>query len=565
MHDHKILNIPAADLALQELFRRELGISPIVAQVLINRGVKDPAAAERFLSSSLRDLLDPYAFADMHTAVGLIEKVRLQRQKVLIFGDYDVDGMTSLSLLKSTFAGMGIETDHYIPHRVKEGYGLSKNILQIARQKKAGLVVTVDCGTNSHAEIRQLRQHGIEVVVTDHHEQDGSDEKSASALINPKAAGSSYGYRDLAGVGVAFKLCQALRAGNDDEVFDGLDLVCLGTIADVVPLTGENRIFAREGLRRLSVTKKPGLKALMEVSKIKPERMNAGFVSYILAPRLNASGRMDTAETALRLLLSADAEEAHTLARQIDLCNRERQKVESRILDEAQSLIDREVNFKEHKVIVLAKEDWHQGVLGIVASKLADRFYRPTIIISLNEGLCKGSGRSIRNFHLFGALAECKELLKSFGGHSHAAGLVIPRGNISDFREKINRLAGERLRIEDLIPAIDIDMEVPFSALDDTAVRQFEQLEPFGCANPEPLFYTRNLTLKSEPQVLSRYTLKFWATDGNATYQVIGFGMAGFKEGLMTAGSFDLVYRPQIDSWNGRETLVLEASEIFIR
>ncbi len=245
--------------------------------------------------------------------------------------------------------------------------------------------------------------------------------------------------------------------------------------------------------------------------------------------------------------------------------NRQRQKVENKIMEEAQALIDKEVNFKEHKVIVIAKEDWHQGVLGIVASKLADRFYRPTILISLGDGLSKGSGRSIKNFHLFQALLECKDFLTTFGGHSHAVGITITRDNIEGFKDEINRLARERLRLEDLIPSLDIDMELSLADLSAEFAKEIESLEPFGSGNPEPLFYTRNLKLKDEPQVLSRYTLKFWVSDGHNTYEAIGFGLSNLKESLMKADYFDLVYTPQIDSWQGEEGIILEIKDIFFR
>ncbi|MEI6631324.1 MAG: DHHA1 domain-containing protein, partial [bacterium] len=334
---------------------------------------------------------------------------------------------------------------------------------------------------------------------------------------------------------------------------------------DIVPLTGENRIIAKEGLLMLPRTKRLGLQALMRNSGISDKKMNSTSVSYILAPRLNASGRMDTAEIALNLLMSQDKEEAAALADLVEGYNRQRQKVEGKILEEAQAIIDKEVNFKEHKIIVIAKEDWHQGVLGVVASKLADRFYRPTILISLGEDLCKGSGRSIKNFHLFKALLDCKDSLSSFGGHSHAVGIIIAKDNIEDFKNKINQLAKERLKLEDLIPSLDIDMEFNLDNLKEGLVREIESLEPFGKGNPEPLFYTRNLKLRGEPQVLSRHTLKFWVSDGNNTHEAIGFGLSSLKESLVSADYFDLVYTPQIDSWQGEEGIILEVKDIFFR
>ncbi len=562
MRSHKILNIAPANAALQNLFSKELSVSRILAQVLANRGITGVGEAENFLKIDLSDLIDPYRFSHMQEAVNLVKKAAQARQRVMVFGDYDVDGITSLTLLKNTLAKLGIQALHHLPHRLKEGYGLNKNTLEIARAKGIKLLITVDCGTNSVEEVRQLRRHGIEVVITDHHEPSSHDLPPASAIINPKVASSGYGYRELAGVGVAYKLCQALTG---TPLAEDLDLVALGTIADVVPLTGENRIIAKEGLLQLGRTEKIGLQALMETSGIRNKRMTSTFVSYILGPRINASGRMATAEVALNLLLSEARQEAEGFAKIIEAYNRQRQKIEGQIMEEAQDLIDQEINFKEHKVIVIAKEGWHQGVLGVVASKLADRFYRPTILISLTEDLCKGSGRSIKNFHLFHTLAQCKELLTTFGGHSHAVGLTIARDNVADFKVKINDLARERLRLEDLLPSVDIDIEAGLGEVTEKVVAELELLEPFGAGNPEPLFLTRNLRLKGEPLRLSRETLKFWVTDGKITHQAIGFGMASLRDSLVNADYLDLVYTPQLDNWNGQASVILEARDIFFR
>jgi len=561
MHAHKILHIPSPNPALQKVLHRELNISQILAQLLINRGIAEPAGARAFLDAKLDDLLDPFAFSQMPKAVELIKKALAHKHRVMVFGDYDVDGVTALALLKTTLAKMGLDVVHYVPHRLKEGYGLSKDILRLVKEKGVKLLITADCGTSSFQEIKELRNQDIEVIVTDHHEPANASLPSASAIINPKIHGSQYPYKDLAGVGVAYKLCQAVTG---EELAEELDLVSLGTVADVVPLTGENRILVKEGLMRIANTRRPGLQALLELSGIKDKKITATFVSYILGPRINASGRMDTADIALQLILTESKHKAEELARLIEQYNRQRQKVESKIMEEARHLIDKEINFKKHKVIVIAKEDWHQGVLGIVASKLADRFYRPTILISLSEGVCRGSGRSIKNFHLFHALVECRQFLSNFGGHAHAVGLVITKDNIADFRDKINRLAEEKLRLEDLLPRLDVDMEVGFADLDEKIIAELAMLEPFGTGNPEPLLYTRDLALKGEMQVLGRETLKFWVTDGAVTHQAIGFGMSYFKESLSCAQHFDLVYTPRMDSWRGDDSVILEVKDIFL-
>ncbi len=562
MSTHKILRVATPYTHLQNQLSKELGISKVLAQILANRKINSPAEAEKFLKAGINDLFSPRLFSDMPKAVALVKKAKENKEKVMIFGDYDVDGITSTVLVKNTFLALGLDVLHHIPHRITEGYGLNREIVNFAKENKVKLVITADCGTANHKEIEGLRSANIDVIITDHHESQDLNLPAASSVINPKVKHSGYPYRELAGVGVAYKFCQAI---TDSQLTEDLDLVALGTIADSVPLNGENRIIAREGLLRLPDTKREGLAAIIENAGIKNKKFNSTYVSFIIAPRLNASGRMSSGELSLKLLMSQSSQEAQELAKELEQFNRQRQKVEAKILEEAEEMINREMNFKEQKIIVIAKDDWHQGVLGIVASKLADRFYRPAIVISLNDKLCKGSARSIKNFHLFDALVDCKELLNSFGGHAHAAGLLIARDNIDEFRKSINKLAHERLDLEDLLPSMDIDLELLFSDLNEKMVRELEALEPFGMGNPEPLFYTRALKLKGQAQSLSRETLKFWATDGMTTCQVIGFGMSSLLHTLTQAESFDLVYTPKIDNWRQEESMILEAKDIFFK
>lgn len=562
MSSHKIIKVFPPDLNLQNTLSRELGISKIISQLLINRGIKSCAQADQFLNAKLKHLLSPFSFKDMQRAVEIIKKAIKNKERVMVFGDYDVDGITALAVIKDVLVKMGVDVVHRLPHRIKEGYGLSKDILREAKLKGIKVLVTVDCGISSYQEIAALRESNIEVIITDHHEPSGAQLPNASAIINPKVKDSGYEFRDLAGVGVAYKFAQGLARSM---LLEQLDLVTLGTIADVVPLKGENRIIVKEGLTKFPKTKRPGIKALMESARLNSRKFSATSISYILGPRINASGRMDDAEVSLNLLMSQSDIEAQGLAKIIESHNRSRQKIEGKIMQEAQDMIDREVNFKDHKVIVVAKEDWHHGVLGIVASKLADRFYRPTIVISLDGELCKGSGRSIKNFHLFHALRDCKNLLNSFGGHAHAAGLLIDKKSIAEFRRNINSLAQEKLTLEDLIPSLEIDMELALKDLNEDVVAELESLEPFGAENPEPLFYTCGLKIKGEALILARDTLKFWVTDGKASQQVIAFGMAGLRDSLMAAKTVDLVYSPRIDTWNDSCSIILEAREIFFR
>ncbi len=562
MPTHKILKVVLTNPGLQNLLAQELGISKILAQLLINRQIINVSQGEKFLQGGMNDLLRPDLFLDLPKAVNLVKKARENHQPVMVFGDYDVDGLTSTVLIKNTLTKMGLKVLHHIPHRVKEGYGLNQQGVDLAKEHKVKLMITADCGIANRQEISALRGADIDVIVTDHHEPQGLSLPEASCIINPKVKNSNYPYRDLAGVGVAYKFCQGL---SNSLLSADLDLVALGTIADSVPLTGENRIIVKVGLLELAQTKRVGLQALIKNAGIENKKFNTVYVSFIIAPRLNASGRLGDAQVSFDLLTCQDPLKAQVLAKEVERFNRERQKVESKIMQEAEDLINSEINFKDHKVIVLARDNWHQGVLGIIASKLADRFYRPAIVISLTNELCKGSARSIKNFHLFNALTDCQEFLHSFGGHAHAAGLLISKDNIDDFRLSINRLASERLTLEDLLPSIEVDLELKFSDLNESLIRELDLLAPFGMGNPEPLFFTRGLKLKGAVQLLNRGTLKFWATDGKTTLQVIAFGMSHLKASLLTSGSFDLIYTPKIDSWREEETLILEAKDIFFK
>ena len=559
----KIIKITKPDKKLQDLISQELGISAILAGVLINRGIDSVQEAEKFLEPRLLDLHSPWKMKDMDRAVNRVKQAAERKREVLIFGDYDVDGITAAGLLKIHLQRLGIPIMHYIPHRIKEGYGLNRTAGEIAKSKGIDLIITVDCGINSGSLIKKFRRWGIDVIITDHH-QPQENLPEAYAVLNPKRWDCSYSYKELSGVGVAYKFAQALTESN---LWEDLDLVALGTIADSVALNGENRIIVKEGLKRISDSVRVGIKALMQAAGVDNRKpLNTKAVSFILGPRINASGRVDTAESALSLLLSESENEARDLAQVLNSHNRKRQKIEEKILREAETLIDKEINFKEHSVIVVAGRDWHQGVLGIVASRLMDRFYRPTILISESAGqFCRGSARSIKDFSIFDALLHCQKHLHDFGGHKLAAGLTIAKDNIHDFRRDINHFAGQVLLKEFLIPTIEIDMEISLSDLSEDLVYQLGRLEPFGSANSRPLFFTRNLLLRSQPQVLSRDTLKFWVTDKEYTYPVIGFGLGALKQRLINADCFDLVYYPQIDNWQGRSGLILEAKEIIVK
>lgn len=553
--------IQAANSALGLKLSQKLNIHPLICQILINRGMTDHESLGKFLNGDISHLYDPFLLKDMQKATDRIKKAAKNKEKVLVFGDYDADGVTSCAILLSALKKMGIQTQYYIPHRVNEGYGINENAVKFAKQHKITLFISVDCGTANFKEIDSLNKAKIDAIVIDHHKPLEDKLPKAFAIVNPKQPGCKYPFKDLAAVGVVFKVLQAI---SGDSAFEDLDLVSLGTVADVMDITGENRIIVKEGLRRLNETKRVGVKALIEAASLKNKKITPGFVSFILAPRINASGRMDSAEKSLKLFLTEDASEAQILASDLNNHNRQRQKIEEETLRQALDLISRDVNFKEHYVIVLGQDGWHEGVLGIVASKIMDRFYRPTIIISWDEKLGKGSARSIDKFHIFEALSGCAEFLESFGGHQHAAGLTILKDNIDKFRSQINQIAKKTLSDLDLIPSLDIDAQVPLSTLDVDLVSAIENLEPFGVGNPYPLLCSRNLEIKSKPTIVGKDTIKFWVTDGKLTAQAIGFGQANLFDLIREANSIDLVYSPSIDDWHKPAEIQLEIKDLKV-
>ncbi len=544
---------------LQASFSNALNIHPIVSQLLVNRGIDTIAKARDFLFSDLSSLHDPFLLKDMDRAVARIKKAKENNERVLIFGDYDVDGVTSSALLKKTLTKIGIQAVNYIPHRITEGYGLNHTVIPIAKEQNIGLLIAVDCGISAFDQVVALNNSGIDVIILDHHEPSGERLPAAAAVIDPKRKDCPYPFKGLASVGLVFKLSQALLGEVPQEF---LDLVAVGTISDVAELLGENRIFAKEGLKGIFETKNHGLLALMEAARIKGRKIRPFHIGFILGPRLNATGRMASAEKSLHLLLSETKEEANLLAQRLEENNKTRQKTQSGMLEEALNLVEREVNFKDQRIIVLSQEGWHRGVLGIVASRLMDTYYRPAIVISLENGVGVGSARSIEGFHLFEALTRCSHLLENYGGHEHAAGLTIKRENIDSFREAINRFAHEVMDVRLLAPTLDIDCEIPIAQVNMELIKTIEVLEPYGEGNPSPVFCSKRLTLKSTPLVMSRDTLKFWVSDGKVTVQAVGFGMAKFYGMIAHAKSIDIAYQVSIDDWNKEPAVQLELKDI---
>ncbi|MFH2137914.1 MAG: single-stranded-DNA-specific exonuclease RecJ [Candidatus Omnitrophota bacterium] len=556
----KIWNFRELDLQKQKTLAAQLGISPIIAQILINRGITDAEAAAAFLDCDMGNCHDPFLLKDMSKAVERIKKAIAYKEKIVVYGDYDVDGLTSCSLLFYALSALGADVSCYIPHRIEEGYGVNLQACAGLKEQKTALVITVDCGISSFQEVEYLNASGIDIIITDHHQPLDDKVPQALCVINPQQKDCKYPYKELAGVGIAYKLAQGISRGSLD-VSEHLDLVALGTISDVAQLTGENRILVKHGLKVLSQTKKIGLRALMDVTGIKKGALSTYHVGFILGPRLNAMGRMGSAEKSLHLLLSNSYKQSYELALALDLENKQRQKTEQRILKEAMAMVDTEINFKHHRTVVLHKDTWHPGVIGIVASRIAERFYRPTILIATQEGVGKGSGRSIRDFHLFDTLSKCNHLLEEFGGHENAAGISILEKNLQNFKDIFNQEACKVLTPEKLRPVVDIDMEITLGALSEKLIEELEKCAPFGMGNPRPVFASRNLKLKQKPRVLRNSTFKLWLTDETVTCEALGSRMGDIDVASITDG-LSIVYSPSINNWQGISTIQLQLKDI---
>jgi single-stranded-DNA-specific exonuclease len=549
------------DLDKQAWFSRELGIDPVIAQLLINRGIESLAEADRFLFAGIEKIHDPFLLKDIDKALSRIRLAREKGERVLIFGDYDVDGITSTAVLYNYLRILGIDAVTHLPHRMYDGYGLNENVCQIAREKGASLVIAVDCGITAFRETELLRQEGLDCLIIDHHEPADRGIPSACAVIDPKRKDCPYPFKHLSAVGLVAKLGQALFGRVQEE---HLDLIALGTIADVVPLRDENRVFVKLGLPRIGQTRNKGLSALMEVARIRGKKMKPYHAGFILGPRINATGRMGSAQQSLDLLLSEDHKEAQILAQSLENLNNERQKLQRDVVQEALSLVEREVNFQDPRIIVVSKEGWHKGVLGIVASRLAEIYYRPTIVISLQDGVGTASARSIAGFHLHEALESCSGMLENFGGHKLAAGLTILEPNIEKFTRSINEFAHRSTSERCLVPVLDIDQELPLSSLNFKLLETIDSLEPYGEGNPEPLFCSRNLRVKSQPVILGREYLKFWVTEGNVTVSAVGFGLAKHRDRVKLGAQIDLAYQPIIDDWNKAPAIQLKIKDLKI-
>ncbi len=555
-----------ADSALIEALKERAGLSPLKARLLVNRGITDAVAAERYLTASLADLYDPFLLNGMEQAVVRLVQAQQQGEKVCVYGDYDVDGITSVALLVDFFGAVGISCCYHIPNRLDDGYGISAEGVAAAVSSGARLIVTVDCGITALAEARLCREQGIDLIITDHH-MPGELIPEALAVINPLLPESSFPFKGLAGVGVAFNLVVALRsrlremgmftAGAEPNLRSYLDLVALGTIADLVPLLDENRVFVRHGLRQLTVSERPGIKALKVVAGVSGE-VSCGAVGFRLAPRINAVGRLEDATSGVELLLAEDFEQASQLAAELDRNNAERQGVEQDILRQALAMVRGAPAFRGRKSIVLASPEWHPGVVGIVASRMVDLYHRPTVLIALQEGSGRGSGRSIPNFHLHDALRACSEHLLKFGGHKYAAGLAIDEATLAAFVDAFEEVAAGTLTVEDLLPELAVDAQLEPAEVTVELARDLASLAPFGMANPEPVFLLRDLAVV-EQRVLKGKHLRLRVRHGDTLLEAIGFNMTDHD---LPDGRIDMLCTLGINEWNGRSSAQMRIRDL---
>ncbi len=549
----------------------KLGISELLATLLIHRNITSTDSAHSFLFPRLGALRDPFLLKDMDRAVELIKSLIVKKKKITIYGDYDADGITAASLLYDFFSQLTIPISFYIPHRLEEGYSLNEKAVREIAQDGTNLIITVDCGINSFSEITLAHKLGMEVIVTDHH-QLPSGFKPFCPTINPLRPDSSFPFKELSGVGLAFYLAIAIRSNLRDAGFFQdttepdlkvyLGLVAIGTIADIVPLVEENRIFVKSGLTVLTKSRKPGINALLRVSGIKNNQaITTHDIAFKLAPRLNAMGRLGSARRAVHLLTTDDEVEASSIATQMDTLNAQRQKIQNGIVLECREKIDKMEDLARHRTIVLSYPQWHRGVIGIVASKIVDEYYRPTLLFTDEGDVLKGSGRSIDGFDLYKALSDLSDLLTQFGGHEYAAGITLESKNFEEFCDRFEELASKTFNTQDMAPKIEVDTKLGLDSINPQVLHDIEMLLPFGHKNPRPIFLTGPVQVVFST-VVGNDHLKLTIKEKGTTFDCIAFGKAPLHplEGKVV----DILFHVEINAWQGTESIQLVIVDIRI-
>jgi len=563
----RIWETRAHDDAHAAVLERELRIAPVTARLLAIRGLNDLDVARRFLSPSLDDLHDPFRLAGMHDAVERILGAIARHERIAVHGDYDVDGVTSTVILRRALELAGADVVHFIPERMRDGYGLQPASLERLHAEGARLVISVDCGIRGMDAARRARELGLDLIITDHHEPD-VELPAAFAVINPKRHDCTYPDKNLAGVGVALKLVQALcgRTGRSSLLPAFVKIAAIGTLADVVPLVGENRVIAKLGLGLLSRgPHRVGLRALLDVCGLTGKEIDSYHIGFVLAPRVNAAGRMSSPDIAARLLLAADeamGDEARELATLLDAENQRRQLEEAEIVAQAKKIVETDLEVGSRTVIVVAGPGWHRGVIGIVASKLVDAFHRPAIVLSIDGDIAHGSCRSIPSFDLLGGLETCADLLTKFGGHKQAAGLTIETARIREFRSRVNAHADDRLGPDDLRPRLWLDGPLPFRGITAQVAEELVALAPFGAGNPSPLFTASRVEIVDGPRRVKERHLKMAFKQDGKVMRGMAW-RAAEREDFVTGhrDAIDLAFSLEQDTWNGERYLQLSVAD----
>ena len=545
-----------------EEISKKYHINKLLATILANRNIVNEEQIRLFLNPTRNDFHDPYLITDMEKAINRIVEAIEKNEKVTIYGDYDVDGITSITVLKSFLKDRGLEVSQYIPNRLHEGYGLNKNAIDKIHSYGCELMITVDCGISAIEEIEYANSLGIETIVTDHHEP-GNELPNALAVIDNKRKDSTYPFRELAGVGVVFKVIQALgiKLGlKEEEYLKYLDIVCIGTISDIVPLVDENRVIAKLGLLLIKQTKNIGLRSIIQSSGY--NKIDSNSISFGIAPRINACGRMGKAEDALQLFLSKNLNEVSQLTRKLNEYNRLRQDTEKKIFENAVKQIEEE-HLTENATITVGGHNWHHGVIGIVSSKITEMYFKPSILLSFEEdGIGTGSGRSIPGFDLHEALSKCTDTIEKFGGHSMAIGITIKKEKLEAFRKEFEEIAKEA-NIEKIVPIINIDAKIDFSSINKEMVESLKELEPFGEGNKMPVFVFKNLKIDSIRALSEGKHLKLTLKEGNTVVNSIGFNMGALVEDYRIGDKIDVVGVLEINTFNGVDTLQINMKDIM--
>ncbi|MFQ5865697.1 MAG: single-stranded-DNA-specific exonuclease RecJ [bacterium] len=546
-------------------FADELKCPRIFAKILLNRGIEDIEAARKFFKPNMQQLHNPLLMKGMSGAVKRIRTALVSREKILIYGDYDVDGTTGTSMLLLFLKELGHPAEFYIPDRISEGYGLSEKGIQSVKAQGISLMIAVDCGITALKEIELARSIGIDVIVCDHH-QPGPQLPPALAILNPKRSDCSYPFKELAGVGVAFKLVHGLQMYlelDEQILLKYLDLVAIGSAADIVPLVDENRILVKFGLENLNQTEKVGIRALLEVSGLRSQPIGTGQVVFIIAPRINAVGRLGDAGRAVRLLTSTSDQQAKNIAAILESENRNRRNIDEETFGQAVEIIQNDFDPKSDMAFVLDSEGWHPGVIGIVASRIVERYYRPTIMIATEDGVGKGSARSIPGFDIYQALKSCEDLMIGFGGHKYAAGLTIETQNIPIFREKFHKVASEFLTDELLTPKLRIDGELRFKEINGTLLKLLKKMAPFGPQNMRPVFYSKDLQVVGTPCIVGNNHLKFKVRQDGVVMDAIGFKLGDLLYRISSGErNVEMAYVIDENEWQGRKTIQLRVKDL---